>query len=136
MSTGTPEKPIRIKSKDDVGGLLTDLKLALNRAVIDDSEPCNGWFYRGKVNQYYDGGFREDRRLVRLKRKSCSGCSGCGWIDEFITEDYCSDTTIDLSFVEHGGLYRLTFEGGGAYHTEAGMEYDAPDIVFNKIVEK
>ena len=92
--------------------------------------PCKGWFFRGRVNQYYaNGQLRDDRRLVLLKRLSCKGCESCEWLNIEFDEGF-SNHPLDLNFVETGKLYKVKVTGGGGY-----LEDDSPEINFIKVDE-
>lgn len=100
-----------------------------------EPDPCKGWFYRGKVNQYSSGGIiRDDRRLVRLKRMSCKGCDSCDWIDEHLQEE-ADNEPFKLDDIEHGKLYKLEFVGGGKFWTDCGWEYEGPDTIFTEVLK-
>lgn len=66
---------------------------------------CKGHYYRGRVNEYIvaDGSYRIDKRLVHLKRRSCSQCEECA----FMFEDNTDVDLVDIPEIYNGRLYKL-----------------------------
>ena len=74
-----------------------------------NEKPCEGWFFRGIENHYFNGtDLVSTKRLRKLKRKSCSnpGCPTCDWLHEIFIYHHEMDYQ-DMSFVEQGKLYQL-----------------------------
>lgn len=76
---------------------------------IPEKEVCDGLFYRGKVNAYTSGGnYIFDRRMMLLKRRSCSGCENCHFLLEDLNErSHDNHYYPNIDHVEHGALYQL-----------------------------
>lgn len=109
----------------------------LNSLILDEvavnENTCKGLFFRGVVNQYFDGKklvFKEELRL--LKKKSCSGCIQCDSMLDDMHE--FQNMVVVEDEIENGALYTANV-GNISRDWETGY-VDDWNIIITKVKEE
>ena len=88
--------------------MIEDLTLLVSEDYFNDQKPCKGHVYRARVSTYIGkrGELVDIRKLIPLKRLSCSGCEICGWIDDDLSK-MGVESISNFDEIEDGKRYEL-----------------------------
>ena len=89
------------------------MKKERKRGLFEQKNECTGLLFRCSISSFpmMDGKrryFQSSIRMSFLKRKSCGGCEHCGWMLDFMSEQFYNDLAMNPESITTDGYTPLS----------------------------